>query len=100
MLERSPPVLLRSLKLKKEARAGPKKGKYRDRAKERQQGLNLDYKETEKYETVEIAPELTKYLGGSMERTHLVKGLDFALLERMELEQEQQADDDRNAPWK
>ncbi|CAE1318063.1 IK [Acanthosepion pharaonis] len=76
--------------------------KYRDRAKERRDGLNRDYAETEIISTTAdyraVAPDAksgenyaerrkqiiqeSKYLGGDMEHTHLVKGLDYALLEK------------------
>ncbi|KAF8983448.1 hypothetical protein BGZ52_000887 [Haplosporangium bisporale] len=67
--------------------------KYRDRATERRQGINPDYVETEQIlSTLEeaasdVAPEVlyeqSKFLGGDVEHTHLVKGLDFALLNKM-----------------
>ncbi|CAG8580505.1 1727_t:CDS:2 [Ambispora gerdemannii] len=73
--------------------------KYRDRAAERRKGANPDYQETEqilkalnKSETLEAKTiyEQSKYLGGDTEHTHLVKGLDFALLAKVrnELDQE------------
>ncbi|GAB1603986.1 protein Red-like [Argonauta hians] len=80
--------------------------KYRDRAKERRDGLNRDYAETEIISTTAdyraVAPDAksgenyaerrkqiiqeSKYLGGDMEHTHLVKGLDYALLEKVRAE--------------
>ncbi|KAJ1962641.1 hypothetical protein GGI12_002530 [Dipsacomyces acuminosporus] len=84
--------------------------KYRDRAAERRKGLNKDYEDSEKLlnqlqdghsvigtsaETSAVsgstgmsvdkrtAYEQSKYLGGDTEHTHLVKGLDFLLLEKM-----------------
>ncbi|KAG9283945.1 hypothetical protein G9A89_005452 [Geosiphon pyriformis] len=73
--------------------------KYRDRAAERRKGANPDYQETEqilkalnKSESLEAKTiyEQSKYLGGDTEHTHLVKGLDFALLAKVrnELQQE------------
>ena len=80
--------------------------KYRDRAKERRDGKNPDYEHTESsslkagYRAVgptardiSITAELrkqaiqeSKYLGGDMEHTHLVKGLDYALLQKVRSE--------------
>ena len=81
--------------------------KYRDRAKERRDGKNPDYEHTESssiqagsYRAVgptardiSINAELrkqaileSKYLGGDMEHTHLVKGLDYALLQKVRSE--------------
>eukprot|EP00052_Salpingoeca_macrocollata_P008409 m.66705 g.66705 ORF g.66705 m.66705 type:complete len:429 (+) comp16580_c0_seq2:250-1536(+) len=81
--------------------------KYRDRAKERRQGLiDAEQEAAEAYmerlkaiaqetadddENVRLKLiEESKFLGGDVEHTHLVKGLDFALLEKMQAEQEQQ----------
>jgi len=58
------------------------KGKYRDRAKERREGVNIDYDETANKTSEELSEEQTKYLGGDIEHTHLVKGLDFSLLQK------------------
>uniref|UniRef100_A0A668U6Q6 IK cytokine n=1 Tax=Oreochromis aureus TaxID=47969 RepID=A0A668U6Q6_OREAU len=78
--------------------------KYRDRARERRDGVNKDYEETELISTTAnyraVGPtaeadksaaekrrqliQESKFLGGDMEHTHLVKGLDFALLQKME----------------
>uniref|UniRef100_A0A1L8DLT4 Putative ik cytokine down-regulator of hla class ii n=1 Tax=Nyssomyia neivai TaxID=330878 RepID=A0A1L8DLT4_9DIPT len=81
--------------------------KYRDRARERRDGANPDYQNTENagntasaYRTV--APDVksgidaaerrrqmiqeSKFLGGDMEHTHLVKGLDYALLQKVRSE--------------
>ncbi|KAF0457480.1 protein Red-like [Gigaspora margarita] len=66
--------------------------KYRDRAAERRKGANPDYQETEQIlkalnnsETLEakMIYEQSKYLGGDTEHTHLVKGLDYALLAKV-----------------
>lgn len=55
--------------------------KYRDRAKERREGkgelvdLGVDVDQME--------PEMTQHLGGDIEHTHLVKGMDWTLLARV-----------------
>ncbi|KAF8941569.1 hypothetical protein BGZ47_007349 [Haplosporangium gracile] len=71
--------------------------KYRDRATERRQGINPDYVETEQILTTleeaaaDVAPEViyeqSKFLGGDREHTHLVKGLDYALLKKVRQEE-------------
>eukprot|EP00462_Mataza_sp_D1_P009362 CAMPEP_0175162058 /NCGR_PEP_ID=MMETSP0087-20121206/24949_1 /TAXON_ID=136419 /ORGANISM="Unknown Unknown, Strain D1" /LENGTH=544 /DNA_ID=CAMNT_0016450541 /DNA_START=27 /DNA_END=1661 /DNA_ORIENTATION=- len=61
--------------------AAKAKTQYRDRAKERATGENPDYADIEQYEDVDIAQ--SKYLGGDVAHTHLVKGLDYALLDKM-----------------
>ncbi|XP_068155097.1 protein Red [Drosophila tropicalis] len=83
--------------------------KYRDRARERRDGANPDYvgastpghgSSTNAYRAV--APDMksgidaaerrrriiqeSKFLGGDMEHTHLVKGLDYALLQKVRSE--------------
>lgn len=80
--------------------------KYRDRATERRNNANKDYDDTEIISTTAdyraVAPDAkagenyaerrkqliqeSKYLGGDMEHTHLVKGLDYALLEKVRAE--------------
>lgn len=90
--------------------------KYRDRARERRDGSNNDYAPEDPTTNTSsayraVAPDLksgmdakerrrqliqeSKFLGGDMEHTHLVKGLDYALLQKVrseihtcELEQE------------
>lgn len=84
--------------------------KYRDRARERRDGLNPDYQhidpastsKTAEYRAVAPTADATnnaaerrrlviqesKFLGGDMEHTHLVKGLDFALLQKVRSELE------------
>ncbi|XP_060078521.1 protein Red-like [Ylistrum balloti] len=94
------------LKRLEEERQKELEEKYRDRARERRDGLNRDYAETEIISTTAdyraVAPDAkagenyaerrkqliqeSKYLGGDMEHTHLVKGLDFALLEKVRAE--------------
>lgn len=72
---------------------------YRDRAKERREGINKDF-ELDPDDLVTSNPvaedeqerrlqqiEESKYLGGDVEHTHLVKGLDFALLEKVKNDQ-------------
>lgn len=53
--------------------------KYRDRAAERRQGVSLDYVDVVE-PAKELTEEQTKYLGGDIQHTHLVKGLDMSLL--------------------
>ncbi|KAK0064771.1 protein Red-like isoform X1 [Biomphalaria pfeifferi] len=94
------------LKRDEEERQKELEAKYRDRARERREGHNKDYVETEVISTTAdyraVAPDAkaienyaerrkqviqaSKYLGGDMEHTHLVKGLDFALLEKVRAE--------------
>jgi len=67
--------------------AGPQGPQYRDRAKERRE-------EKGEYETIaqefashgEVSVDESKYLGGDTEHTHLVKGLDFSLLNKVRTE--------------
>jgi len=83
--------------------------KYRDRASERRNGANPDYQNVDPMNAAQayraVAPDLksgfdaaerrkqmiqeSKYLGGDMEHTHLVKGLDFALLQKVRAEIQQ-----------
>ena len=82
---------------------------YRDRAKERRMGNNLDYATLEGLTAPSTSSlgvgevgsrlgedmdndrrkqaELSKYLGGDIEHTHLVKGLDKALAEKVRREE-------------
>merc|ERR1719317_621995 len=57
-----------------------KKTQYRDRAKEVREGTNVDYDNEIDYK--EMSYETSKYLGGDEEHTHMVKGLDYILLNR------------------
>ncbi|KAJ3205288.1 hypothetical protein HDU82_005305 [Entophlyctis luteolus] len=74
-------------------------GKFRDRARERREGANPDYIGSEEI-IAQLAGsdaaadsvatnskptlyEQSKYLGGDLSHTHLVKGLDFALLKKV-----------------
>ncbi|GFY98584.1 RED family protein [Actinidia rufa] len=90
----------------------PELPKYRDRAKERREDQNPDYEPTELGSFHAVAPpgtvdiraadahklsiEKSKYLGGDVEHTHLVKGLDYALLHkvRSEIDKKPDAGDD------
>ncbi|KAH8074880.1 hypothetical protein JL720_10627 [Aureococcus anophagefferens] len=58
-----------------------KDGKYRDRAEERRTDTNKDY-ENQVAAIVDMDAETSRYLGGDVEHTHLVKGLDYALLQK------------------
>ena len=66
---------------------------YRDRAKERREGNNIDYASLEGLaaqlgeDDRRRQAELSKYLGGDEEHTHLVKGLDKALAEKVRREE-------------
>lgn len=97
--------------------------KYRDRAGERRSGVNPDYQTEDPMNTAgqayrAVAPDVksgfdaaerrrqmiqeSKFLGGDMEHTHLVKGLDYALLQKVRSEiqvkeQEQEAELERIA---
>ncbi|KAL0410368.1 UNVERIFIED_CONTAM: Suppressor of mec-8 and unc-52 protein2 [Sesamum latifolium] len=81
--------------------------KYRDRAKERREDQNPDYEITELTSFMLLLPgnvdllsadahklsiEKSKYLGGDVEHTHLVKGLDYALLHKVRSEIEKKPD--------
>ncbi|CAG9854328.1 unnamed protein product [Phyllotreta striolata] len=83
--------------------------KYRDRASERRSGVNPDYQADDPIATAQayraVAPDLksgfdaaerrrqmiqeSKFLGGDMQHTHLVKGLDYALLQKVRSEIQQ-----------
>lgn len=76
---------------KKALRQEVHKTKYRDRAQERREETNPDYQGVEEFEEVDI--EKSKYLGGDVEHTHLVKGLDFALLSKRKEELEDGEED-------
>ncbi|EFJ46806.1 hypothetical protein VOLCADRAFT_105330 [Volvox carteri f. nagariensis] len=89
--------------------------KYRDRAEERRRGKNLDYEDASAVlsalsgsggvggdaggdlgtvDLSKLSEEETKYLGGDMRFTHLVKGLDYALLHKTRTEITKKKDDD------
>lgn len=59
---------------------------YQDRAAERRKADGQLDAEERLYESIDI--EKSKFLGGDEEHTHLVKGLDVALLRRVRAEQE------------
>lgn len=63
------------------------KPSYRDRAAERRAG-NLSSDMINANEFVHLNVEQSKYLGGDFEHTHLVKGLDFALLSQLKREKD------------
>uniref|UniRef100_A0A7I4BV17 RED-like N-terminal domain-containing protein n=1 Tax=Physcomitrium patens TaxID=3218 RepID=A0A7I4BV17_PHYPA len=87
--------------------------RYRDRAKERREDINPDYDHTSAElgslhalgppgtadmrltDAHRISIENSKFLGGDVEHTHLVKGLDFALLHkvRSEIDKEPENED-------
>nr|KAG5698831.1 hypothetical protein BaRGS_019683 [Batillaria attramentaria] len=103
------------LKRDEEERQKELASKYRDRARERRDGQNRDEPDmlstTADYRAV--APDAksvenyaerrkqmiqeSKYLGGDMEHTHLVKGLDYALLDkvRAEINNKEKEEEDR-----
>eukprot|EP00808_Paulinella_micropora_P026998 g21573.t1 len=67
--------------------------KYRDRAQEWRAGKDSAFTEEELEKYKSLSYEQSKFLGGDMEHTHLVKGLDFALVakKREELERLEEA---------
>lgn len=94
----------------------PEAPKYRDRAKERREDQNPDYEATELGSFHAVAPpgpvdlrsadankfsiEKSKYLGGDVEHTHLVKGLDYALLNKVRSEIDKKPDGGDDADGK
>lgn len=85
----------------------PELPKYRDRAKERREDQNPDYEPSDlgfhavappgavdlkSAESHKLAIERSKYLGGDVEHTHLVKGLDYALLHKVKSEMDKKPD--------
>ncbi|CAH9130078.1 unnamed protein product [Cuscuta epithymum] len=93
---------------KEEKAEEPELPKYRDRAKERREDINPDYELNELGAFHAVAPpgnvdigsadahklsiEKSKYLGGDVEHTHLVKGLDYALLHKVRSEIDKKPD--------
>jgi hypothetical protein len=64
---------------------------YRDRAKERRETEGRDQDQDEQMVMIsKLSAEETQFLGGDMEHTHLVKGLDYALLNKVRNEVEVQ----------
>lgn len=80
--------------------------KYRDRAKERREGATTDFTQSDARNSTSgyraVAPDVksgidtaerrrqliqeSKFLGGDLQHTHLVKGLDYALLQKVRSE--------------
>ncbi|KAJ1274188.1 hypothetical protein BS78_05G044000 [Paspalum vaginatum] len=102
------------MRRKEEKKEEPETPRYRDRAKERREDQNPDYEPTELGSFHAVAPpgtdlrladahkisiEKSKYLGGDLEHTHLVKGLDYALLHkvRSEIEKKPDAEDGKDS---
>ncbi|XP_014253795.1 protein Red [Cimex lectularius] len=99
-------IFYAKLKKQEENKLAELAEKYRDRAKERRDGSNADYQPDDPMSTSSgyraVAPDLksgidaaerrrqmiqeSKFLGGDMEHTHLVKGLDYALLQKVRSE--------------
>lgn len=106
------------IRRKEEKAAEPELPKYRDRAKERREDQNPDYEPTDLGSFHAVAPpgavdiraadahklsiEKSKYLGGDVEHTHLVKGLDYALLHkvRSEIDTKKPGDEEEDADGK
>ncbi|GAW83276.1 hypothetical protein, conserved [Plasmodium gonderi] len=58
--------------------------KYRDRAEERRKGIVKDVKDASVlYNNVNNTIDESKFMGGDVEHTHLVKGLDYVLLNKV-----------------
>lgn len=99
--------LIKSMKQKENDVLSELAQRYRDRAKERRDGANPDYiinddvtgmganvapdhkSRTDFAERRKQLIEESKFLGGDMEHTHLVKGLDYALLHKVKAELQQ-----------
>ncbi|EPS66233.1 hypothetical protein M569_08542 [Genlisea aurea] len=88
---------------KEEKAEDPELHKYRDRAKERREDQNPDYEITELTSFHAVAPPGTvdlflscstscTLLSGDVEHTHLVKGLDYALLHKVRSEIDKKPD--------
>ncbi|CAE7354850.1 SMU2 [Symbiodinium natans] len=83
-----------------QAEKDAEKNKYRDRAAERRDQKGEYEKVAAEFENHgEVPVDQSKYLGGDLEHTHLVKGLDFALLNkvRTELAKKQKAEEFQKA---
>ena len=76
--KREKPAKEKKVQQKKEKRPS----KYRDRAEERRTDTNKDYSTDDNIAALEVDAEASKYLGGDVAHTHLVRGLDRALLEK------------------
>ncbi|CAK9159261.1 unnamed protein product [Ilex paraguariensis] len=104
------------IRRKEEKPEEPEQPQYRDRAKERREDQNPDYEATELGSFHAVAPpgtvdlrsadahkisiEKSKYLGGDVEHTHLVKGLDYALLHKVRSEIDKKPDVGEDADGK
>ncbi|KAK1733711.1 RED-like protein N-terminal region-containing protein, partial [Skeletonema marinoi] len=101
------PEWKRRRKEKAAATTGGGGQQWRDRAKERREGKNLDYNDAvttatihsssingggDEYTDKKRQAELSKFLGGDEEHTHLVKGLDLALAQKVRREEMGAAD--------
>jgi hypothetical protein len=64
----------------------PKQSAYRDRAAERRRGGTGDMVDADAFKHLDA--QQSKFLGGDMEHTHLVKGLDYALLAQLKREKQ------------
>ena len=73
-------------------RSGHGRQHYRDRAKERRADAGQS-EEAEALATAAADEASSKFLGGDVEHTHLVKGLDVALLQRTREEEERREQD-------
>ncbi|KMT14106.1 hypothetical protein BVRB_4g079290 [Beta vulgaris subsp. vulgaris] len=93
----------------------PELPKYRDRAKERREDQNPDYEPTDlgfhavappgnvdlkAADSQKLAIERSKYLGGDVEHTHLVKGLDYALLHKVRSEMDKKPESEEDTDGK
>ncbi|XP_050528921.1 protein Red [Daktulosphaira vitifoliae] len=105
-LRRKKKIFYAKLKKQEENKMAELAEKYRDRAKERRVGSNPDYQSQDPVAVASgyraVAPDIksgmdaaerrrqmiqeSKFLGGDMEHTHLVKGLDYALLQKVKSE--------------
>lgn len=96
-------------KAKQEPKEHEPSTSYRDRAQERREGINKDFEldpddliisnpivdgdhSIDESERRRQQIDESKYLGGDVEHTHLVKGLDFALLEKIKATEKQEAE--------
>ncbi|KAJ1982405.1 hypothetical protein H4R35_000285 [Dimargaris xerosporica] len=77
---------------------------YRDRAAERRQAESQSERPLERQELLDhteerdVTYEQSKYLGGDVDHTHLVKGLDYLLLNKVRRDQAQ-GDTDHQQDW-
>ncbi|KAI4834641.1 RED-like protein [Plasmodium brasilianum] len=70
--------------IKKKKNEEKQEQKYRDRAAERRKGIIKDVKDASVlYNNVNNTIDESKFMGGDVEHTHLVKGLDFLLLNKV-----------------